>query len=206
MIAYISGKIIHKDIKYVVVLTGGLDQVTDMATVPAGGGIGYKVYCTPEDQQKMTLGESGAFWIHTIVREDAFDLYGFTTRDSLSFFELLLTVSGIGPKSALGVLNVANISTLREAITTGETGYLTKISGIGKKVAEKIVLELKGKVHAGEEEFSNNKVTKSGIDALEALKSLGYTHKESKEALEQISPDLKDPGEMVKAALRILGM
>jgi len=192
MIAYISGKIIHKDIKYVVVLTGGLDQVTDMATVPAGGGIGYKVYCTPEDQQKMTLGESGAFWIHTIVREDAFDLYGFTTRDSLSFFELLLTVSGIGPKSALGVLNVANISTLREAIT--------------KKVAEKIVLELKGKVHAGEEEFSNNKVTKSGIDALEALKSLGYTHKESKEALEQISPDLKDPGEMVKAALRILGM
>ena len=188
MISYISGNIIHKDLKYVVVLTSS--------------GLGYKVFTTVEVMNTIKEGSDQVFWIHSVVREDAFDLYGFVDRSTIEFFELLLTISGIGPKSALGILSTASVSSLKEAVITGETAYITKVAGIGKKVAEKIVLELKGKVtNIGDETFTQN----SDVDAIEALKSLGYTHKESKEVLEGISKDIKDSGEKVKAALRILG-
>jgi Holliday junction DNA helicase RuvA len=193
MIAHLSGKILHKDLRYCVVST------TD--------GVGYKVFSTIETLAKLHEGSVVSLWIHSVVREDAFDLYGFPDKESLDFFELLITISGIGPKSALGILSAASVSSIKEAITSGETSYLTKIAGIGKKVAEKIVLELKGKVGTADE----NAVSKHGdVDAIEALKALGYTHKEARDALEEISEDpktreLKDPGEKVRAALRILG-
>src|SRR3989344_777756 len=106
-------------------------------------------------------------WIHTHVREDLFDLYGFLDRQELEFFEMLINISGIGPKGALLILGVASIETLKKAISTGDTNYLTKISGIGKKTAEKIVIELRDKV--GEEKSGG--ALQGEIAALEALKS-----------------------------------
>lgn len=200
MISHLSGNIIHKDLKHAVIQTSG--------------GVGYKVYATNDTLSKLSSPAIGVLdvpatqnvnnlWIYTVVREDALDLYGFLDREHLEFFELLITISGIGPKSALGILNVATIDSIREAVLSGETSYLTKISGIGKKIAEKIVLELKGKVGSSDEysKASQN----DDVDALEALKALGYTHKESKEALEKLDKSIVDVGEKVKASLKYLG-
>src|ERR1043166_246477 len=107
------------------------------------GGIGYKVFTTKDALLRYTPGSRAQFWTHLAVREDAHDLYGFALEEELRFFELLLTVSGIGPKSALAILDTVSIGTLRSAIAQNRAEYLTKVSGIGKKTAEKIVLELK---------------------------------------------------------------
>ncbi len=187
MISYLKGKIVHKGEKHIVILTVS--------------GVGYKVFTTLDTHSTQHEGNETELWIHSVVREDAFDLYGFKDRETLEFFELLITISGIGPKSALGVLSAATVKTLKDAIVSNETSYLTKISGIGKKVAEKIVLELKGKVFSSDTEGSSQN---SDIDTIEALKSLGYSIKEAKEALEGIPSDITDPGSKVKAALRIL--
>jgi Holliday junction DNA helicase RuvA len=184
MIGSIKGKIILRTDKYLVVETNG---------------VGYKISVSPDTLSKTKkIGEDIFLWIHTHVLEDAIDLYGFLERNELEFFEMLINVSGIGPKSALIVLSVASIETLRKAIGTGDTAYLTKISGIGRKTAEKIVLELRDK-------FENEKETglKEELDALEALKSLGYSQSEARDALKQTngaSTNLK-----VREALKILG-
>jgi holliday junction DNA helicase RuvA len=123
-------------------------------------------------------------------------------KKELDFFELLITISGVGPKTALGILNVATVDSLRTAISTGETAHLTKVSGLGKKMADKIVLELKGKLGDYEEV---NFGQKEEIDALEALKALGYSHKESREALQEIGKGYTSTSARVKAALKHLG-
>ncbi len=201
MIAYLTGTILHKDLKYVVLMTSG--------------GTGYKVYTTLETHGQVSAGAEASLWIHTVVREDALDLYGFSDKKTLEFFELLITISGIGPKSALGILSAASVSSIREAVISGETAYLTKIAGVGKKVAEKIVLELKDKV--GPDEYGtgtgSGTASSADVDALDALMSIGYSQKESKDVLDELSKQasrgdidpLKNAGDKVKAALKLLG-
>jgi Holliday junction DNA helicase RuvA len=188
MITRITGEIVHKAEKFIIIETNG---------------IGYKVYGTTELISKTKDGDTTKIWTYLAVRENALDLYGFANKEELDFFELLNTISGIGPKTALGVLNVASVSSLRKAISTGETAHLTKVSGLGKKMADKIVLELKGKLGSYEE---TNLGMKEEIDALEALKSLGYSHKESREALQEIDNSTPlSTSQKVKAALKHLG-
>ena len=134
------------------------------------------------------------------MREDALDLYGFLNYEELEFFEMLIGVSGIGPKGALAILSIASTETLRKAIGTGDTSYLTKISGIGKKTAEKIVIELRDKM--GEQEKGSS--MQEELDAMEALKSLGYSQNEIREALKKVPPDL-NTNEKIREALKILG-
>ncbi len=124
------------------------------------------------------------------------------TRE-LEFFEMLINVSGIGPRGALAILGISSIETLRRAISTGDTSYLTKISGIGKKTAEKIVIELRDKMTHGMSEETG--VSLQGeLDALEALKSLGYSQNEARDALKKVSPDASTNAK-IKEALKILG-
>src|ERR1700722_6768226 len=113
-------------------------------------GVGYKVAATKETMARLRAGEKAALWTHLAVREDSLDLYGFLTEEEQHFFTLLFTVSGIGPKSALAILDVATIETLRTAISGSNASYLTNVSGIGKKTAEKIILELRDKVGAAQ--------------------------------------------------------
>lgn len=190
MIAYLAGTVIHKDLKYLVVNTGG---------------VGYKVSVPIDTLNAHKEGQEAKFWIYTAVREDALDLYGFADKETMNFFELLIGISGIGPKSALGILSAAPLSSLREAVVSGETAYLTKIGGIGKKIADKIVLELKGKVIYTEGDAPTAGLKRGDMDALEALKSLGYTQKEARDALDGLDPTVTDTGAKVKAALRVLG-
>ena len=186
MIASIKGKIILKTEKFLIV---------------EANGIGYKISVSPDTLSKTKkLGEEISLWIHTHVREDALDLYGFSDRKEQEFFEMLINVSGIGPKSALAILGIATIETLRKAIATNDTSYLTKISGIGRKTAEKIVIELRDKL--GEEKSDGS--LQGELDALEALKSLGYSQNEARDALKKVKPDT-DTNQKIREALKILG-
>lgn len=187
MIGSIKGKIIFKNNKFLIVETNG---------------VGYKINVSPDTLLKTKkTGDKISFWIHTHVCEDALDLYGFLNREELEFFEMLIEVSGIGPKSALVILGIASIKILKKAINAGDTSYLTKISGIGKKTAEKIIFELRDKVSG---EKSDGSPLQYELDALEALKSLGYMQSEAREALKKVSPDT-DTTTKVREALKILG-
>ena len=186
MIGSVKGKIILKTEKFLVVETNG---------------IGYKINVSPDVLSKSKkLGDEIMLWIHTHVREDALDLYGFLNREELEFFEMLINVSGIGPRSAIAILGIATLKTLRKAIGTGDTSYLTKISGIGRKTAEKIVIELRDKM--GEQKEGSS--LQGELDALEALKSLGYSQNEAREALKKVQPDLNTNAK-IREALKILG-
>jgi Holliday junction DNA helicase RuvA len=141
---------------------------------------------------------------HLAVREDALDLYGFTNKKDRNLFELLISISGIGPKTALNILSLIMSEMLIKAIRNGSTSQLVKISGIGRKTAEKILIELKDKlggVHIDEESELN---VNSDIDTIEALKALGYSAEEAREALRDIDKEITDTGKKVKAALKIL--
>lgn len=168
------------------------------------GGVGYLIRATPQAQTRLrkTDGEVSLF-THLVVRDDALDLYGFETEEELAFFELLISVSGIGPKSGLLLLAAGEIPTLRKAISAGDTSYLTKVSGIGKKTAERIVVELRDKMEALGE--SDAKGLREDVDVLEALKALGYSGKEARDALVAVSKDGVGANEKLKAALRALG-
>ncbi len=170
---------------------------TDKFLVLEVGGVGYKVNVSPDTLSKV--GQEAFLFTHTHVREDSLDLYGFLEQQELNFFEMLLNVSGIGPRSAIAILGIASIETLRRAIGTGDVSYLTKISGIGKKTAEKIVIELRDKM--GEEKEGTS--LQGELDALEALKSLGYSQNEARDALKKTSSGTTN--QKIKEALQILG-
>ena len=190
MIGSIKGIITLKTEKFLIVETGG---------------IGYKINVSPDVLSKTKkAGDGISLWIHTHVREDAFDLYGFLDHQELEFFEMLINISGIGPKGALVILGVATIDTLKRAISTGDIGYLTKISGIGKKTAEKIVIELRDKMADKIKDGKGGASLQEELDSLEALKSLGYSQNEAREALKKVSPEA-NTNTKIKEALKILG-
>ena len=190
MIGSLTGTVIHHEPKYLIINAGG---------------VGYKVFATPDTLMHASSAkkESITLWTHLVVRDDALDIYGFANRNELTFFELLITVSGIGPRTALGILSVASIEMIQSAIQTNNTALLTKVSGIGKKNAEKIVLELKDKVdHIVYD--SSPEARSTDNDTIEALKSLGYSASEIRDALKNIDRTVIDTGARVKAALKML--
>jgi holliday junction DNA helicase RuvA len=190
MIAHIEGTIIYTTDKFVIVDVHG---------------VGYKVYVTTDTCASCTIGDTVALWTYTAVRENALDLYGFLTIEEMSFFELLLDVSGIGPKSALGILAVAPITTLQKAIATGDTSYLNKVSGIGRKTAEKIVIELRDKLRAFKDADGTPSTLRAESDAIEALKALGYSHNEARDAMKHVPRAIESTNDRIKEALKILG-
>jgi Holliday junction DNA helicase RuvA len=183
-------------------LSGKAILISETFAVIDVGGIGYKVFMTGQNLGELKENMPTSVFTHLAVRENALDLYGFPNQNELSFFELLITISGIGPKTALGILNVAPVSLLRQAVFTENTSHLTKVSGIGKKNAEKIVIELRGKLIG---EYQETDGVPNDSDAIEALTSLGYSQKEARESLKEVSKELTSPADRVKQALKILG-
>lgn len=183
-------------------IEGTVWDIKDKFITVGIGGIGFKVFTTTETKEIYHKGKEISLNTHLVVKEDALDLYGFTTEEELSFFEMLISISGIGPKTALNVLNISTISSLKRAVTTNDISHLTKVSGIGKKVAEKIVLELKDKVESNDE---NDITLRDELDAVEALKALGYSQRESREALKEVEKNITKTGDRIKEALKILG-
>jgi len=165
-------------------------------------GVGYKVFTTTETALDAVLDKPITLWTHLSVRENALDLFGFKDKESLGVFELLITISGIGPRTALGILNVASIEMLEQAVSENDTSYLTRVSGIGKKNAEKIVLELQGKLISSSKDRGVH--LRAEGDALEALVSLGYSEREARESLKKVPKEIENTSERVKQALKIL--
>ncbi len=186
MIGSIKGKIILIKEKFIIVEKNG---------------IGYKISIPSGVLENVIKNKDEIhFWTHLHIKEDAQDLYGFLEYDELEFFELLIGVSGIGPKGALTILSVAPIEILKRAIGSGDISYLTKISGIGRKTAEKMVIELRDKMG----KMNENDSLSQEVDILEALKSLGYSQNEARDALKKISGEM-DLNTKIKEALKILG-
>ena len=148
-------------------------------------------------------GESVNVFTHLHVREDALELYGFLNEEELRFFEMLIGISGIGPKSALGILGIDKLDRLKAAISEGRPELLTKASGVGRKTADRIILELKSKLsQEGSAELVG--VMQSDHDIVEALMNLGYSKQQIKEALSRVDPKITEVEKRIKAALKII--
>ncbi|HBB56667.1 TPA: Holliday junction branch migration protein RuvA [Patescibacteria group bacterium] len=184
-------------------LNGDVKMRGDRFVIINVGGIGYKVFAPPEVLSMAGKTQKIELWTHLSVRENALDLYGFKEYPELEFFEVLIQISGIGPKTALGVLSTAPVDTIKKAIASGEISYLTKVSGIGKKTAERVVVELRDKM--GAMDAATSIMFKEDEDVLQALQSLGYGNSEIREAIKNISNDASGVNARIKEALRILG-
>jgi len=186
-------------------LTGQFEGASvEGAALVVVGGVGYSVRVPLSLVELTSPGTNVSLYIHTAVRDDAIELYGFATEEELAFFKLLTTVSGVGPKSALSILNSADIAGLKRTIASGDASALHKIFGVGKKTAERIVVELRDKLGA----TVGPAGSAAGTDAevMEALTSLGYRLEESRDALKRIGAEgAGDVRTRLSAALRALG-
>lgn len=165
-------------------------------------GIGYQVQAPLSVLTGLpAVGNPITLFIHHHVREDANDLYGFLTDAELSLFESLISISGVGPKSALGIMSVAPTNELIAAINEGRVDLLTKASGVGKKTAERVVLELKGKLTFADTGAAIGKM-EGDLELEEALTGLGYSRAQAKAAISKLDPALKDFSDRLKAVLK----
>ena len=164
------------------------------------GGVGYRVSVTAETLTSVLEGQEVLLYTHEAVRETADDLYGFLEKEDLLWFELLLSVSGVGPKSALAIMNAVDRRSLEEAIARNDAKGLSGAFGIGKKTAEKIVLELKEKV--GSIEHAEKSVGSDG-DVVDALVGLGYSVKEARDAVRAMPRTLSTTEEKIREAIKI---
>lgn len=187
MIGYLSG-----NIKYIF----GDEIILDVA------GVGYRISLNTADLQ---IGAAAEFFIHTAVREDAINLYGFKTREAFELFENLLTVSGVGAKSAMAILSKISVAEFISAVANQDLNALTKLPGVGKKSAQRILLELKDKVKdLPVETVAQDFISTSAMDdAAEALSALGYTSAEIS-AVFKTAPPNSGTEQLVKFALKEL--
>ncbi len=184
-------------------LTGTLAEKSPPRLLVEVNGVGYEVDVPMSSFYNLpALGERVTLLTHFVVREDAQVLFGFLTHDERATFRLLVKISGVGPRTALAILSGLSVGELAQAVTLQESGRLVKVPGIGKKTAERLLLELKGKlgdalgapasVAAGQQ-----------TDILQALLALGYSDREAAAALKALPPDVA-VGEGIKLALRAL--
>ena len=196
MYAYIKGKVVTKTNTYIII---------------ENNGIGYKIFMSQKAIEKINEEEIKVH-THYQVREDNISLYGFLTNDELRMFELLLSVSGIGAKSAITMLSEISTSEFAMAVITDDTSKLVKIPGIGAKSAARIILELKDKLKNEDALINNNSETKAKMideemisEAIAALQILGYSKKEIEKALEKIDTQSLNTEDIIKLALKQLG-
>ncbi len=168
------------------------------------GNVAFKIRTSHSALRSLPqAGETVNVVTHLHVREDALELYGFLNPAELELFELLIGVSGIGPKSALGILGIEEIEKLKAAISEGRPELLTKASGVGRKTAERVILELRTKLQQ-EGSAAIVGVMESDQDIIEALANLGYTKSQAKDALLRVGSDIVGMEKRIKAALQFL--
>ncbi len=188
MIAYIKGKIIYKNNRFVIL---------------ENNSIGYQIFATESVLNSIKEDTVFEFYIHQHVKEDLLDLYGFANMDELEFFKHLISISGVGPRSALAVLSIAKLNDIKQAIFKGDPTLLKKVSGIGQKTAERIVVELKNKIAAL---ASADGQINSGIgdEVIDALEALGYKPYAIRQAISELPSDIETVQEKIKATLKII--
>jgi holliday junction DNA helicase RuvA len=187
-------------------LTGVVSEKTVDEVVLDVRGVGYGLFVTFEDHGRLNSGDQSKLYIYEHIRENSHDLFGFTSLDIKRLFVQLLGVNGVGPKMALSVLNTGPANAVRAAIASGDVKSIQKASGVGKRVAERIVVELKDKVGLEGVDLSSTGLLQGDAtllqdEAVEALVSLGYAPADAAAALAQVPKDLPTP-ERVKQALK----
>lgn len=182
-------------------LDGKVEFIRDGSAVINVGGVGYKVGVGSSLLGKLKAGEGVQLYIYTQVREDILALYGFETLEELDFFELLISVSGIGPKAAMGILSAASVEKIRASIVNQDPTLLSSVSGVGKKTAEKVVIELKNKVGATGSLFD---VGGKAEDVYEALLQLGFKPNEARDAIASLPAECVGPERQLKHCLSSL--
>ena len=188
---------------------GRLEYIEDGACVLDVGGVGYRVFTPMSDISAFAPGTELRLYTYLNVREDAMLLYGFLSRDSLEVFKQLINVSGVGPKFALAILNSFSAAELVGAIATENTKALSSVSGIGKKTAERIILELKDKIHLSSEsveiDFSAPKaagvMSPEAAQAVTVLLSLGYGQGEASAAVTKVYQEGMSAEEIIEECM-----
>jgi Holliday junction DNA helicase RuvA len=168
------------------------------------GGVGYAVHVTDHLLDEMVPEKNVFLFIHSHIREDAFDLFGFPTKEELHLFELLLTVSGIGPKTALAVVN-KGVRHVEEAIRSSDVDFFTTIPRLGKKNAQKIIIELKSKLGSISDLDLTESQSTETKELLEVLSSMGFVRNEALRAIRALPRDVKTLQEKIRFCLQTLG-
>ncbi len=190
-------------------VTGTIIDSSEKEVVVDVAGIGYLIYVN-KSQEHFPLDATVTFHTHHAIRDTASDLYGFISRDELELFALLLTIPKVGPKSAMQILTQSDIETIKKAVLSDDPNYLTKMSGVGKKTAEKIVNELKDKF----EDFAGTYATEVGdehvvhpfaADAIDALVALGYPQSDARKVVHNLPDEIQSANDAVREALKTLG-
>jgi Holliday junction DNA helicase RuvA len=185
MIERLKGKVVEKD-------KGSI--VLDVNSV------GYRIFSPAHILESISIEAEITVLCYQHVTETTLDLYGFLDEEERNMFKMLISISGVGPKSALSVLDTADLSELKQAIASEDPEILTRVSGIGPKLAGRIVLELKNKLIEGYTETLS-----SDLDIIEGLTALGFTQSQAREALKGVEKTITDPEQRLESALKILG-
>jgi len=187
MIALLQGQVVKKDTDSLVLFNSG---------------VGYRIFSTEAQVNNLKLEDEVQLWIHENIKEDRHDLFGFADVAELELFEKLLSVNGAGPKAALAVLNIGNISELKTALINSDAKYIQQASGVGKKLAERLILELSGRLSdTALENTSSGPKLDEDDEAYQALVALGYSPKDASKALEKVDKSLSTE-DRIKQALR----
>ncbi len=187
MIGSLRGRVTHLGLDFVLVEVGG---------------VGYRVVAGPSLMARLRPGSDAAVFVHHLVREDQQALFGFAAMEELAFFELLMTVSGVGPRVALAIVSAHRVTKLQLAILNDDVDVFTAVSGVGRKTAQRIILELKEKVHAAG--VAAGVGTSTDSDVVAALESLGYTASEARRAAGAVAGGEGGLDMRIKAALQEL--
>ena len=161
---------------------------------------GNKVFVIQKTLLNLQPAQKTSLFTYTYVREDQLTLYGFSTLNELEFFDQLIGVSGSGPKSALAIMSVGSLEAIKAEILKGDVSLFTQVSGVGRKTAERLILELKEKIASSPEEMSSP----SHTDVIDVLMALGYSRTEARQALTAVPVDVKESDEKIRYALRSL--
>lgn len=187
-------------------LTGVVAEKPTDSIILDVSGVGYGLLVTNEDWGRLGSGDLAKLYVYEHIREQSHDLFGFMHRETKELFEQLLNVNGVGPKMALSVLNTGNISEVRKSIASGDVKMIQRASGVGKRVAERIVVELKDKVGLEGVDLSTTGMLQSDIslqkdEAVEALMTLGYSPQDAAATLQNVDSSLPTE-ERIKQALK----
>lgn len=193
MIAHVMGEVVEK---------------TGDALIIDVGGLGYEVQVAASDFEVAQLGTTVKLYTHDHLRETAHELFGFSHLSAKRLFELLISVSGVGPKMALAILSLGDVETTRNAIARADSAFIQRASGVGKRLAERVCVDLKDKVGAPgslvTDTLGHSGHVAAGDDALDALLALGYNLQQANEALKDVDPTL-DVQSRIKQALQQMG-
>lgn len=168
-------------------------------------GVGYKVLVPAAILSSVKTGDALTIFTHTHVREDILELYGFLQMEDLRLFEYLISVSGVGCKTALGIFSVGDRNAILSAITQGNVSFFTGVPRLGKKNAQKIIIELKGKLGEGGGDLDLSGLGDEGSEALLALQEFGFSQREAQVALNKVVQDGQSTEERIRLALKYLG-